>query len=1073
MYNNIIIDHLTRIKSELIGEKSIIAYKGFPPYFVKQISEHFGTIESIEPYITSKGRYDLNKIEVELQRILAALLSSELEVIVYPYEILYRLTSIFDVSITKRKVVVVNNTLFRQFPNSSNISVTDIEIELNTAEPKIQQQILDKFYSNSLVQFGSELIEYPDLSESLEVVNEIAISNSFSKDFEKVKFIKEKELSNITKHVVFDSSDSTYGKFKSDLFWDLINHDINLIIDEFPNKDSLKLKELGVLEYLFNNSQHKLSIFIIEKEKKNYYREEFKNILNTHWGSSKFREIKFYKNPAAGLETHLVSQGAIIEEIVTQAEKGINREVYKDIFLTAPTGSGKSILFQIPAIYLAEKHQLVTIVISPLKALMKDQVTDLNKRNIHNAKFINSDISLIERNQIIDSIKEGHTSILYLSPELLLSYQIQHFIGERRIGLFVIDEAHLVTTWGRDFRVDYWFLGNYITRLRKYHNSFFPVLAVTATAVYDGPDDLVFETLNSLNMQMRELYIGDVRRGDIEFNINKVKYDKSYEDQRNERTLEQVVKYIKEKKKAIVYFPWTNQIEWVMQKIPQEYNAMVNKYYGNVTKEIRNEVLAGFKENDLRVVLATKAFGMGVDISDIEEIYHHAPSGNLSDYIQEVGRVARRKDINGIARVDFNDKDLKYTKILYGLSAIRQYHVKRVLQKLFNIYKIKNNRNFLVSIEDFRFIFSEEQSDDNIERKVKSSLLLLERDLLAKYRYNVIIVRPKSLFSTVYVRVDKDYAERFEQKYSNYIKIVHRPGKSKQIKDGNQLITLTPNQNPVYSFKLNELWENDFPDESFPKIKKYFFDDELFTDFIGHNHPQYKMKITLNSDSEKTLNSLKLLFGAVESAFLKLGGGFFTKNDLNTKLKDDITNASKRAKISDLLTAIFSTHRTIPSRKGRMPVDKFCFLQKKRVESSFQYRLFSNNYLNIKRQLERLYHKLFQDNQVYEGYISADPEKNKLHHDLAYVLESFDLGTYELEGGQRPQLFIRINDPNKIDYLSYSEYSNEIVREIEDRHKSSVKIMSKFFMSDLENQNRWNFIEKYFIGYDIEDIIDS
>lgn len=1074
MFKSVLDDHLKRIESKVDDKPSIIVYKGFPPYLLKKVANAFNSWELIEQFYNDDLLLDLEKIENTLQKTLSDLLSYNKDVVVLPYEVVYRLSSIFDLSFLQRKIVIIENTLFQNFPKLSNVSIQDIENELDTSEPTGDQKLFDKFYANSLVQHGLELVEYADLPESLEEIEKFTFADPFRKGNQEIKYVNEGDLKK-DKYIVFNSSDASYDHFINDLFWDKHKGDAYLVIDEFPTEGSIELNEIGTLLYLFKHSSFDLSIFAVEKKKKEYFRPDFINILQEHWKSSEFREIKFYKNPAAGLDTHEISQGSIIEEIITQAESAIQGEIYKDIFLTAPTGSGKSILFQIPAIYLAEQFERVTLVISPLKALMRDQVSDLNTRGVHNAAYINSDISLVERNEIIESIKEGEISILYLSPELLLSYHVEHFIGDREIGLMVVDEAHLVTTWGRDFRVDYWFLGNYIKRLRKYYNSFFPVVAVTATAVYDGPDDLVFETVESLNMQMRELYIGDIRREDIKFKISQVKYNGSYEDQRNEKTVNKIKSYIDKGIKAIIYFPWTNQIEETILSLPEEYRAKVDKYYGQVSKEIRNRVLKGFKENNLKVVLATKAFGMGVDISDIEEVYHHAPSGNLSDYVQEVGRVARRSDITGIVRVNFSEKDLKYTKILYGLSAIRQYHVIRILQKLNKIYKIKKSRNFLVSVDDFRFVFSEEMNESSVEQKVKSSLLLLERDLLAKSRFNVIIVRPKTLFSTVFIRVKKKVAPEFLKKYGEYSTQVDTNQQVKKIKIKNGFRKIKPNPDPVFMFRLNELWENEYSKESFPKIKHDFFEGELFKGFEEKVHPQYRLRITLNITPKETNVRMKEIFSSVENALIQLGTGFFSKNDLSSALKEKIGNRTQREKISDLLTAIFSTHKTLPGKRGgRYLADKFCFLQKKREGHTFKYRIFRNNFLNIKDQLVRQFLKMFYgSDQLYEGFISIDPKKSKLYHDLAYILESFDLGTYELDGGQTPQLFIRINDPNKISYLANSNYSNEIVRDIENRHENSVEIMKKFFLSDLNNNERWDFIERYFIGYDLNEIMTT
>jgi RecQ family ATP-dependent DNA helicase len=562
------------------------------------------------------------------------------------------------------------------------------------------------------------LVEYPDLPDKLSNIIEL---KKFVDDFEykqlSISDYKGAE-SNEGVRVVFRSSDSSYDQLRNEIFWGKFDTDLILILDGKPDTfDDVKKDEVATLVHLFEHSTHTLTIEIDEIDEDLSFRDDFSVILRNHWGSNSFRDINFYKNPAVGNRVHNVSQGAVIEEIVTQSEYAHKGDVFKDLFLTAPTGAGKSVLFQIPAIFLAEKYNAVTIVVSPLKALMKDQIEGLKSRGIFNAAFINSDISLVERNSIIDDINEGKISILYLSPELLLSYHLEHFIGNRKLGLLVVDEAHLVTTWGRDFRVDYWFLGNYIKKLRKYHSSKFPVLAVTATAVYGGPDDLVFETVESLNMQMRRLFIGNIRREDISFEVNQIEYESSYEIERKQKTIDQIAQFIRDGTKAIVYFPWTSQIREIQLSLPEEHRDKVRMYYGNVSKEERAEVLEGFRDGDLKVVLATKAFGMGVDISDIEVVYHHAPSGNLSDYVQEIGRVARKSEIDGLAKVDFSSKDLKYTKILYGLSAIRQWHVYGVLEKLFRVFRLKKKRNFLVSVEDFKHIFSDQMTDDAIEQK--------------------------------------------------------------------------------------------------------------------------------------------------------------------------------------------------------------------------------------------------------------------------------------------------------------------------------------------------------------------
>ena len=452
--------------------------------------------------------------------------------------------------------------------------------------------------------------------------------------------------------------------------------------------------------------------------------DHIQKLLTKFWGEdASFRNISVYKNPNIGNEIAELSQGLIVETIINEYENSKGDETCRDLFLTAPTGAGKSLLFQLPAFYVSEQGD-VTIVVSPLIALMKDQVNAIDKdRSFDKVAYINSELSLIDRERIIESCKSGEVDILYMSPELLLSYDITHFIGFRRLGLLVIDEAHLITTWGRDFRVDYWFLGNHIRKMRKFHNLRFPMVAVTATAIYGGANDMVFDSIDSLVMQNPHIFIGQVKRSDIEFIINTYeRFTTNYESRKIEQTLNFVKQIHELGLKTLVYTPYTKHIRQILDQLNSELPNVATGYHGSLDALNREFAYRQFKSGERKIMVSTKAFGMGVDISDIQVVYHHAPSGLLPDYVQEIGRVARKPEIKGFATLNYSSQDQRYTKALHGMSALRQYQIKEVLKKIHKTYlKNNKNRNLLLSVDDFGHIF---ENAMDIDQKVLTALMM-------------------------------------------------------------------------------------------------------------------------------------------------------------------------------------------------------------------------------------------------------------------------------------------------------------------------------------------------------------
>ena len=316
------------------------------------------------------------------------------------------------------------------------------------------------------------------------------------------------------------------------------------------------------------------------------------------------------------------------EEIINRTLEG------KDSFVLMPTGGGKSMCFQIPALCL----EGITIVVSPLISLMKDQVQALKSNGIK-ADFFNSSISPQEENEVIDKAMKGEIQLLYLSPEKLIS-ESNSWLKELNIKLVAIDEAHCVSMWGHDFRPEY-------TQLKVFRNSLpeVPFMALTATADKSARQDIE----QQLGLKESELFISSFDRKNLSIEVRGQVPKK--------KKLQEISKFVEGKRgeSGIVYCLSRKNTEEVAQYLSEEGHS-VEFYHAGMNPEDRERVQTEFINDDTKIIVATIAFGMGIDKSNVRWVIHYNLPKNLEGYYQEIGR-AGRDGLPSETRLYYNMRD--------------------------------------------------------------------------------------------------------------------------------------------------------------------------------------------------------------------------------------------------------------------------------------------------------------------------------------------------------------------------------------------------------------------------------
>ena len=407
-----------------------------------------------------------------------------------------------------------------------------------------------------------------------------------------------------------------------------------------------------------------------------------------------------------------------------------------------PTGAGKSVCYQVPALSRYDKTGALTVVISPLVALMQDQITGLQAQGISSAVTINSLLSMPERSDALDKVRLGDASILIISPEQLRSVSVRRAIRQREIGSWVLDEAHCLSKWGHDFRTDYRYVGKFIKQTSG-DSPPPPILCLTATAKPEVKAEIIEYFRQELLVELTDLD-GGAHRTNLEFVVVKTDPQQKLSDIYDIITADLTQD---DPGGAIVYCATRRHAEEIAEFL-KEKGLDTDFFHGGMPPETKKTVQHSFIAGNLRAIAATNAFGMGIDKPNVRLVVHADIPGSLENYLQEAGRAGRDQQTARCVLL-YTAEDVERQFSLSALSKLSQQDIQAVLKAIRQIdRKIKQQGEVIATAGE---ILTEEE-DHTFQRdgatddtRVRTAVSWLEEaELLNRYENHVKLF-PSSL----------------------------------------------------------------------------------------------------------------------------------------------------------------------------------------------------------------------------------------------------------------------------------------------------------------------------------------
>ncbi|OGR19923.1 MAG: hypothetical protein A2X81_02725 [Desulfobacterales bacterium GWB2_56_26] len=376
---------------------------------------------------------------------------------------------------------------------------------------------------------------------------------------------------------------------------------------------------------------------------------------------------KYYGFEAFRPEPATAAGDSLQEAIVSAAARDAT------LFATLPTGGGKSLCYLLPALMRYQRRNLLTIVVSPLQALMKDQVDNFSRQTgTRMAAALSGMLTLPERGEVLEAVRLGDVGMLYISPEQLRNRSFAVTVSQREIGAWVFDEAHCLSKWGHDFRPDYLYAIRFIREFaRKEKTAIPPVQCFTATAKQDVTSEIVDIVESELGLRMVK-FAGGHERSNLHYEVWPVEAREKYP------TILGLLKARYRSGSAVIYCAKRKQTERLAEFLQQEgYQA--EAFHAGLEPSLKKRIQENFIDGTTPVICATNAFGMGIDKDDVRLVIHADIPGSLENYLQEAGRAGRDRDEAECILI-FTEQDIESQFRLSASSRLSQREIAQLLR---------------------------------------------------------------------------------------------------------------------------------------------------------------------------------------------------------------------------------------------------------------------------------------------------------------------------------------------------------------------------------------------------------